>query len=467
MDEEFEQESEGLIASDDSAPEPVPGVDEPGPFPMMRQLARMLEDNERSTAGFAANRLRLVDAMRGQWEAGMGGSITDPGDLQSRALRAEVAAVLGIAERTAESLLGVARILVHDLPSTLRRLSAGRFSERHARILADNIGGLAPDQVEELERRALPHAERLTAVKFDRKVRVLREMISPSDMTERHRKAILDADVRVEPARDGMAYISGYVPAPEAYAIDDYLDQVAGSLKVEGETRTHRQLRAAVFIDMLLDDGAGLPPAEGETELRSSAKRVRGVVPHVNVTVPALTAAGLDGGVATLDGYGPIDPETARRLVGASSGFYRVLTHPETGVTLSFGRDKYVVPAELRRYLQQRDGTCRFVGCNRAARKCDIDHTVDWQWLGCTDACNLSHLCPGHHRLKHGTAWNVAGDAGGSGTLTWTSPLGFRYVTEPQNGPPGSVPVSSGEPATRVGSGAVAQTEWLSDDPPF
>ena len=72
-----------------------------------------------------------------------------------------------------------------------------------------------------------------------------------------------------------------------------------------------------------------------------------------------MTLLGLSEEPASLDGYGPIDPDTAHRLCANAPGFYRLLTHPETGVVLPLGRDKYRIPRRLRRWLAVRDKTCR------------------------------------------------------------------------------------------------------------
>ena len=78
-----------------------------------------------------------------------------------------------------------------------------------------------------------------------------------------------------------------------------------------------------------------------------------------------------------------------------------------------------------------RDETCRFPGCNRAARRSDIDHTVDWHNDGRTAFDNLAHLCAPHHHLKHETSWSVRQI--GEGSLEWTSPTGLRHLTHPAN----------------------------------
>ena len=157
----------------------------------------------------------------------------------------------------------------------------------------------------------------------------------------------------------------------------------------------------------------------------------RGIRPTVFVTVPMLTLLGEDI-PADLNGYGPIDAVTARRLAANAPSFIRLLTHPETGVVLSVGRDRYKVPKDLRMYLAVRDGTCRCPGCSMPVARSDLDHTVDWQLGGETKASNLAFLCRGHHLLKHATGWTVEQDPGGSGILTWTSPTGRKYRTEPE-----------------------------------
>ncbi|MBC7723908.1 MAG: HNH endonuclease [Burkholderiaceae bacterium] len=95
----------------------------------------------------------------------------------------------------------------------------------------------------------------------------------------------------------------------------------------------------------------------------------------------------------------------------------RILTHAETGATLSVGRDSYVVPKDARRWLQVRDETCRAVGCSKPASRCDIDHTVWWHEGGVTNYNNLAHLCQKHHTQKEETDWTVTQAPAGDETL--------------------------------------------------
>ncbi len=168
-------------------------------------------------------------------------------------------------------------------------------------------------------------------------------------------------------------------------------------------------------------------------------------MPRVAVTVPALTLLGHDED-AVLEGYGPIDPETARLLAAGAPSLTRILTHPETGAVLSVGRDTYRVPADLRRHLAVRDGTCRFPGCGRPARRCDVDHVTAAADAGATDASNLIHLCRHHHRLKHETSWRVRLDAMTQDAV-WRSPSGRVHVVPPaEPGPVWSPPAGRRSP---------------------
>ena len=142
-----------------------------------------------------------------------------------------------------------------------------------------------------------------------------------------------------------------------------------------------------------------------------------------------MTLLGASDESATLEGYGPIDAATARRIAAHAPSFFRLLTHPVTGVLLDLDRTVYRPPADLKRWLEVNDAFCTFVGCGRRARDCDLDHTVDAQYGGATRADNLAHLCRHHHRLKHMTGWSVTQTR--DRTITWTSPTGHRRDADP------------------------------------
>jgi hypothetical protein len=193
---------------------------------------------------------------------------------------------------------------------------------------------------------------------------------------------------------------------------------------LEADTRDLAELRADLAIDLLL---AGLPTAHAACDPtgRNALDQIRATV---NITIPATTITGLDDETGFLAGHGPIDPDTARRLAGRASGWDRLFRHPDTGVLLTV--DRYTPTPAQKRFLIARDETCRFPYCTILARRCDADHTIDWQHGGPTVVTNLEALCEGHHMDKHHTPWTVTQHPGG--VLEWTSPLGTTHTGIPQ-----------------------------------
>ena len=361
-----------------------------------------------------------------------------------RILVTEIACALSMPERSAESLLSDSDALVNHLPATLDSLAHGRISWRHAHVIADHAMSLPTESRGAFEMAVVSYAESHTATRLNRQARIVRERMHPQSVDERHLTAVATRTVEVQPSRDGMAWLSALLPAVTAHAIFDRLDRAAMSARAGGDGRTHAQLRADAFAAGLL--GAAVSHAGPADSAPSSADFTPGstdpvpglasllaaIRPQVQITVPVLTLLGHGDEPATLDGHGPIDRETTRLLAAEAPSLIRLLTHPETGAVLSVGRDRYTIPADLRRWLRTRDGTCRFPGCGRSAKRSDIDHTNDWQHGGGTRHDNLAHLCRSHHRLKHLTEWRV--EHAGDGVLRWISPLGRNYVTEPEEG---------------------------------
>jgi hypothetical protein len=358
----------------------------------------------------------------------------------ARQVRSEVAAALRVAEPTAGNLIAHAASLVHQLPGTLTALENGDISYRHASTLVEEAWTLPPEVWDEFEDTLLPEAETTTPSQFARKARKVREKTHPESIAVRRAASLADRHVDLTTAADGMAYLTLYLAAEDGIAIHRRITELARSQQGPDEPRTLTQLRldtathlltcGEVPIDVSTD--ADDPSADPETNRTIPAPpggMGRGIRATVFVTVPALTLLGRSDEPAQLDGYGPIDHQTALRLVGTAPNMIRLLTHPETGTVLSVGRKRYAIPSDLRMWIQRRDGTCRAAGCSNPADDCDIDHSIEWQHGGTTDATNLTCLCRAHHQLKSNTSWTP--EQNDIGDIIWTAPSGKKYVTRP------------------------------------
>ncbi|WP_433122266.1 DUF222 domain-containing protein [Arthrobacter koreensis] len=149
---------------------------------------------------------------------------------------------------------------------------------------------------------------------------------------------------------------------------------------------------------------------------------------EVMVLINADTLAGLDENPAELNGYGPISAETARAMILDALHWTPLIQDPATGHILTVGRTRRI-PAGLKRWLQARDGTCRFPGCSVSVTHAEIDHTTPYSHGGATEHANLEHLCPKHHRFKTLGHWTARQPE--PGTIEWNSPTGRTYATDP------------------------------------
>jgi len=422
------------MATSNATPEEDPdGFTDPAQAAIAAAIDELVE-NEKALASAQANKTRILadidllgrktfirDRLRGNpAETGWNSSPWDDEELGRRTMAAEVAFALRLNRNTAGIMVFEATRLVGQLPLFQKALSEGTISWGHARKLLEITENLPADVLPAFERQVLPAAKKYTATRFGQVAVRVRERLHPAPLEERTALSAKDRRVWVEPDLNGMAWMKAYMKVDDAQAVFDRLTQMAknldeSDLPKDGQ-RTMDQRRTDVLRDLLVD-GVG-PDGLGQ-----------GIRGAVSITVPVLTLLGQSNEPAILNGHTPIDAESARKIAGTATSFTRILVHPETGCTLSVGRESYSPPAELKRYTEIRDGTCRAPGCNRQATNSDLDHTQPWSDGGTTSADNLVHLCSPCHRLKHQSSFTTSQKL--NGDLVWTSPSGKEYLTEP------------------------------------
>jgi hypothetical protein len=374
---------------------------------------------------FAAQRLMRIDAMRRELLREATGRGDGVREIVERSIRLELATAMRVTEYAAGRLIAQAEALVRRYPSALDALGAARITEKHAEILADVLDEAPVELREQLLARAMPLAESEPVGTFRRALRTLVETVQGTTLEQRHRRAAAQRRLVIERGQDGMAGLWIFAPAVEIHAIHGRLTEMAKAIaKSEGETRSRDQLRADIAADLLID---------GTTDHLPSA--ASGIRAQVVVTVPVLSllddAFAAEGDPATVEGIGPVPLSRARQLCGGDSLWMRVLTHPETGMVLSVGRDSYRPPAALQRLVRWRADRCMGPGCSMPASRCEIDHQIRWVDDGETCLDNTLPFCKGHHLVKDNTDWSVRQIEGSGGSVAWTSPTGRRYVVRP------------------------------------
>src|SRR5690606_27044004 len=122
-------------------------------------------------------------------------------------------------------------------------------------------------------------------------------------------------EVQVEVEEDGMSWLGLYTSSEQVALAKAHIEKLARDLSAsEGETRTLEQLRADVAAGLLTGELAG-----------------SGAGVALALTVPVLALLGETDELPTLEGVGPIDLETAKRMAGREKAFIRILTDPIKG----------------------------------------------------------------------------------------------------------------------------------------
>ncbi|UWX98267.1 HNH endonuclease [Arthrobacter zhaoxinii] len=403
-----------------------------------------------------------------------------------RTTAAEIGALLCLPGVAAQRLVADSEQLCTRCPETLALLEHGAIDYRRARTVVEQTGGLRLEDSRLLEAKLLPLAPGKTGPQFDRTARRIREGMSPQTIPERHRAATLDRRVWLEDLPDGIGVLSAFLPAAAAHGIFNGLTVCARGEQQAGDSRSLDQLRADVLVAALTGQetrSMAEPPVGMPTGSRGEPTAVRvpgdrgmtvrpgaaprptsrlsepevgatpgpdapqeprmpgegwsagGLRAEVMVIVSAESLLGLSDAPAELNGYGPISAGIARELL-AGMGRWTGLLQSGDGEILAVSRRRRI-PHALKRWLQARDGTCRFPGCSVAAENCELDHTLPWASSGPTEHGNLAHLCRKHHRFKTVGLWKARQPA--PGVIEWTSPMGRVYRTDAQgsgfNGP--------------------------------
>jgi hypothetical protein len=407
---------------------------------------------------------------------------TDPGALRSSVATScsefapdEVGLALRLSRMAAGSRLGTAVELDSVLPETLTAWEHGLIDAAKVRAITEACRHLSMELARAVQDRVLARAPEQTQGQLRAAVARAVIAVDPQGAEQRHREARRERRVVLNPEPEGMASLWALLPAPDAVAAYEHLGRLARGLGA-ADSRGMDARRADLLTELLTgrrcasqvcpseDHAAQGCTTEGcATEgcasegcasegCATEGCATEGCDPHpsptgetggghrrsapppkssVHVTVPITTLMGLDDAPGELRGYGPI-PATLAREIAADGTWRRLLTDPESGTLLDYGRTTYRPPVGLADHVRARDHHCRSPICRRSAAHADLDHTIAWADGGTTSEHNLYAGCRHDHRLKtHANGWQVTQDP--NGTITYTTPTGHRYASRPHD----------------------------------
>ncbi len=344
--------------------------------------------------------------------------MTDDPEIAAGTAASEVRAALRLTRRASDLELGLADDLTRRLPAVWAALAAGDIDARRARVIAWGTSHLDVDAAAVAAHRVLPDASDLTTGQLRARLRRVCMEADPEDAGRRYRDAVDQRRIFTEPGHDGTTMLAGLdLPPHRVQAACNHINRIAMSLRREGETRSMNQLRADVFLDLLM----------------GRADEYDGAATSVEIRVDLTTLAELDDRPGDLAGFGPVIADIAREVaVRRPRATWRYTVTDPHGGLVATGTTRRRPSATQRRDVASRNPTCVFPGCRMPAASCDLDHIVPWAKRKRTATGELAPLCRHDHRIRHMTGWDyrpVAGDQ-----YEWTSPMGHTYLGG--NGPP-------------------------------
>ncbi len=378
-------------------------------------IARLEEIKCTAEAVQAQAAVRLEEAVRArQSEAGV------PARKLGEGVASQIALARRVSPEKGAKLLGLAKILIAEMPHTFALMKAGRFSQWQATILARETACLSLDDRKVIDYELCatgPGGQSAKAVsmglrQLENAAKKLAITLDQASVVARGANAAKDRRVSLRPAPDTMTWLGALLPVKDGVAVFAALDQAAKAAHAAGDERTRGQVMADTLVDRIT----------GRAEV--------GGKPRIEVKI-VMTADSLTGDAdqpATVEGYGPVPAGWARDALNDAEVFVRRLFTDPAGQLVAMESRSRKAPDGLAEFITTRDGgICRTVGCDAPIR--NIDHVERHADGGETSAENLQGLCERCNQAKEALGWRAR--PGPDGGIVTTTPTGHTYVSPP------------------------------------
>lgn len=356
---------------------------------LVDQLAAM----ERLTSAAAAAKARLSAALHARRRARMLAE-GRPAEGCRRGTAHEIALARSESPHVGREHLGLAVALVEEMPDTLRALARGETNEYRALLMVRETADLSRDDRRCVDATLGPRLSGMGNKEIVVAARRLAYELDCAGAEQRARAARARRRVTMRGLGDGMARISGDVPAADAVAVLQSLTEHAGLRRAIGDDRSRDQVIADEFVDRLTRPAvAGARNAE--VQLVMNASMLLGEDRETPVH---------------LVGYGPVAYGTAAELFANADGevlIRRLFANPDDNSLVAMDSRGIVFRQGLRRLLFARDGeSCRTPWCDAPVRHGDHvtpraqgSRTTLDEGQGLCEDCNYAKETPGwRHR---------------------------------------------------------------------
>ena len=326
-----------------------------------------------------------------------------------------IQATTGVTSREAAAAVRVGGLAeTHPwLGSVARAVADQRVSTDAADSIRGGLGTPSDDVssgvLAEAAERLLAESADVDADRMFVLAREARDELDAAGIIDRERAARQARELRLQRLRDGSVRIVWHVDPLEGSVLNEIYDRATSprrggprfvsdserAQRIVDDPRTTEQLASDVFYE-LVTAGAELQPGR---LLGKGAPAVR-----VTITEQQLIARTGHGRLQRTQQ--PISIETIERLA-CTQGTVTVV-FDEHGQPLDVGREQRLFTDRQRIALAERDGGCRWTGCERPPSWCEAHHIEHWaRDGGRTDVADGMLLCKHHHLLLHDHHWEI------------------------------------------------------------
>ncbi|MGD9958493.1 HNH endonuclease [Nocardioides sp.] len=331
-------------------------------------------------------------------------------------------------------LLGLARVLVAEMPCTLRALETGLVNEWRATVIVRETACVTGEDRAAIDAELWADSTVVSAL-GDRAlaatVKRLAHRCDPRAVLARAAQAETERCVSLRPAPDTMTYLTALLPMAQGVAAYAALTQAADTARSDGDVRGRGQVMADTLVQHLT----------GQTRASDVGVRVNLVMSDTTLlgdcTDPATTDPAADE-PALISGHGPIPATVARRLVATASGSQRAWVrrlYQHHGRLIAMESRARRFPEAMGDFLDLRDQQCRTPWCDAPIRH--HDHITAHTTGGPTAVTNGQGLCEACNHTKQTPGWQAR--PGPHGQVITTTPTRHHY-TSPEPPPPGRPP---------------------------
>jgi len=344
-----------------------------------------------------------------------------PTSEQLKGIEAEVGLARGESAFVGAALTHTATALCTVLPNTLAALAAGRVSEYHARIVAEQTNHLSEAHRREIDAAIAHRLGKASSSQLRTLIQGHAYRLDRKAAEQRAAQNKRGRCVSLVPLGEGMVAVNAELPTHQGLAIMEALkkrtnQRVAAQYRQQADEATapvgapvnRNHIMADVFVETLT----------GQTT-------ATGVDAEVIVVVDDTTLFGDGDTPGWIPGHGPLPAGMVKDWLAdpeAKKFIRRMYTRPTDGQLVALESTRRRFPDGLVNMLRLRDDSCATPWCNSPIQ--EADHRRSWATGGTTSWTNGTGLCTRCNQRKENRGWTYTGTPD---QLVVTTPTGHSY----------------------------------------